>query len=139
MLKEYIDTGNALKEVGVATKINERVKYTANTKTTLMTTNVPYQLILGASNGTLVKTITVKGIVSTVKSMIYIFLSPDSGSTLRLMDEIDVASQVKSATQEAFEITYELDFYLANGWSIYSYFNTPQNIVITMEGLDMSY
>ncbi|MFO0435900.1 MAG: hypothetical protein ACK5ZT_11715 [Sphingobacteriaceae bacterium] len=139
MLKEFIDTGVSLREIGITTNINERVKYTANTKTTYSTTNVPYQLIVGASNGTLVKTMTIKTVVNTVKGGLYIYLSPDGGSTLRLIDEVYIANKIKSGTTESFEVTYELDFYLASGWSLYSYFNTMQALVILMEGLDMSY
>jgi hypothetical protein len=134
-----IETGDALREAGVTTNINERVKYTANTKTTFASNNIPYQLIVGAGNGTLIKKMTIKPIVSTVKGGLYLYLSPDSGTTLRLIDEVYIPNKIKSGTEEAFQITYELDFYLASGWSLYSYYNTVQNLVITMEGLDMSY
>ena len=138
MLIEKIDTGNSLLEVGVNTNINERVKYTANTQTTLFNAG-PFtvNIITGAGNGTLVKTMTIKAFSNTIKGMIYLYL--DNGGSPIFLDTIPIDNGIQYATQETFEITYELDYYLASGISIQAYMNTIQNFTITMQGLDMFY
>lgn len=64
MLVEFIDTRNALMEVGVNNNINESVKYTANTVSTLFNSG-PFTIPLftGAGSGTIIKTISVKALI----------------------------------------------------------------------------
>ena len=134
----YIDTGNMLKEIGVTTNINEMVKYTAATTTTLFNAG-PFTvtLITGAGNGTLVKSMTVKGFSNTVRGSIFLYLS-NGGSPINI-DSIQIDNEVQTGTQQAFEKSFELDYYLAPGVSIQAYMNTIQDFVITMEALDMNY
>jgi hypothetical protein len=134
----FIDTGNMLKEVGVTTNINEMIKYTAATTTTLFNSG-PFTvtLITGAANGTLIKSMTVKGFSNTVRGSIFLYLF-NGGSPINI-DSIQIDNEVQTGTQQAFSVTYELDYYLAAGVSIQAYMNTIQDFVITMDALDMSY
>lgn len=134
----FIDSGNMLKELGVTTNINEMVKYTAATTTTLFNAG-PYTvtLITGAGNGTLIKSMTVKGFSNTVRGSIFLFLF--NGSATINIDSIQIDNEIQTGTQQAFEKSFELDYYLAPGISIQAYMNTIQDFVITIEALDMNY
>ncbi len=138
MLLEYIDTGDALMEIGVTTNINESVKYTANTVTTLFSSGPStIDLITGAGNGTLIKTITIKAFETIIKGGIYLYINDGSGP--RLIDTVSAMNTIQSATQESYEVTFELDYYLKAGNILQGYMNTVQSYVITVQGLDMSY
>jgi hypothetical protein len=136
MFIEFINTGDALKESGVTTNINQRVKYSANTASILITTAGSVQTILtAAGNGTLIKTITIQAIANTIVGRLYLF---ESTNTVNL-GQIPIPAVVVSSTQKAFEITYELDYYLKAGLSLGAYLNVAQSFVVSAEGLDMSY
>lgn len=138
MLLEYIDTGDALREIGVTTNINESVKYTANTVTTLFSSGPSLiNLITGAGNGTLVKTITIKAYETITKGGMYFYVF--DGSVSRLVDVHTAMNKIQSATQQSYDVTFELDYYLKAGNILQGYMNNVQSYVITVQGLDMSY
>lgn len=149
MLIEGIDTGVALLEAGVTTNINERAKYTANTGMALISVANPYldgtgdiqAVITGASNGTLVKTITVKGIMSTTRGMVRLFMNGFSGGAgfTILIDEIDIPAVIKSGIAESFEISYDLDYFLASGNTIYASTQNDESFTVIADGLDFTY
>jgi hypothetical protein len=149
MLIEFIDTGSALKENGVTTNINERAKYTANTGTAIVSvanSNLDGSgslelLITGAQNGTLIKDITIKGIQNVTRGMVRLFHFSSGGgtSTMALIDEVDIPAIVHSGIAEAFEISYELDFYLKAGDSIYASTENDESFSVIAQGLDFQY
>jgi hypothetical protein len=146
---EGIEISYALREADVTSNINERAKYTANTGMALISvanpnldgTGAMEAVIAGASNGTLVKTITVKGIQSVTRGMVRLFVNGFSGGTpfTILIDEIDVPSVDQSAIQQAFEIKYELDYYLLAGNTIYASTENDESFTVTATGLDFTY
>jgi hypothetical protein len=148
MLNESIQTGNSLIESGITTNINERVKYTANTGTAFLSTantlldgtGTTVEVIRGASNGTLVKTLTIKAQANTTRGMIRLFMHGGAGAAFTiLIDEIDVSAVVRSSIAESFEISYDLDYFLAAGDSIYASTEKAERFLVIAEGLDFSY
>lgn len=149
MLIEGIDTGVALLEAGVNTNINERAKYTANTGIALISVANPYldgsgdiQLVIsGDDKGTLIKTITIKGIVSTTRGMVRLFVNGTfSGATLTLLiDEIEIPAVIQSGIAESFEISYDLDYFLAHGFSLYASTQNDESFTVIADGLNFTY
>lgn len=62
-------------------------------------------LLTGAAAGTKVTSITAQAAVTTTAGMVRIFLSTDSGSTWRLLDELAIAAATASASAKATRIT----------------------------------
>ncbi len=147
MLKEFIDTSNALKEVGVTSNINERAKYTANTGNTVISTantNVNGTgtigtVITAASNGTLIKEITIQAQTNVTKGMIRLYVYNPYSTTYYLIDEVEVPAQIKSGTSPAFAITYELDYYLNPALSLAASTQNAESFSVTAYGLDFTY
>ncbi|MBL7912638.1 MAG: hypothetical protein JNJ41_16370 [Bacteroidia bacterium] len=139
MLVEYINTGDSLKESGVTTNINQRVKYTSNTQSTACTaTGTIYTLITGASNGSLIKTITVKATGNTTKGKIFIY-SDVGGGNYTLVDEIAIDAVVKSSICPAFEVSYEVNYYVQPSATLIAWLGNAESFMITVEALDASY
>lgn len=128
------------------TNINERAKYTANTGMALIDTangetdgtGTLGTVITGASNGTLIQTITVKGIMTDTKGMVRLFMY-DGSSVTALLDEINIPAITQSSIQKAFEITYEVNYWLKSGFSIKASTQTGDDFVVIAEGLDLTY
>jgi hypothetical protein len=147
MLVEYINTGTALKDAEVTTNINESAKYTANTGiVTINTANTGIDgtgsigtVITGASNGTLVKTITVQAIGNTTRGMVRLYIYNPFSLVNYLLDEIDIPAVVQSATQPAFSITYELDYNLQAALAIVASTQNAESFIVTATGLDFTY
>jgi hypothetical protein len=145
MLKEMIDTGNALKEAGQTNNFNERVMYTANTGIALISTansningtGTIVNIITGASNGTLVKTITIQSITNVTKGMVRLFIF--DRTNYYFLDEINVPAAFKSGTVPAFSITFDLDYDLKAGYSIAASTQNAESFNIIAEGLDFKY
>src|ERR1041384_3884669 len=123
---QYHLTGQTL--VPTETNINERVILTANTGMVLIDTansntdgtGTLGTIITGASapaTGTLIKTITVKGIATDSKGMVRLFITDSLGNSI-LIDEIEIPSITQATISPAFEISYELDFFLQSGVSL---------------------
>ena len=144
---EYINTGNALKDADVTTNINERAKYTANTgivKISTANTNIDgtgtiATVLTGASNGTLIKKVTVQAIGNTTKGMVRLFIYNPFTVTYFLLDEIDIPAIIQSATQEAFSITYDLDYSIQASLVLAASTHNAENFIVTAEGLDYAY
>lgn len=62
-------------------------------------------LLTGSADGTKVTSITAQAAVTTTAGMVRIFLSTDSGSTWRLLDELAIAAATASASVKATRIT----------------------------------
>lgn len=120
-------------------------QYTANTGTVVISTansNLDGTGTLGlvlsaASNGTLIKTITVKSQVSTTQGMVRLFIY--DGTNTRLIQEIEVPANTKSATNPAFEYTWNCDIKLKSGYRIYASTQNAETFNVIAEGLDWAY
>lgn len=140
MFIEGIQTHDALKEIQT-TNINERAKYTANTgmvQTSTANSNLNgsgtlYSIITGASNGTLIKTLTIKGITTTSMGMIRLYLND------KIIDEIEIPSIVQNSKEEAFSIAFDVSYNLKSGDILKASTQNAENYNIIAEGLDWSY
>lgn len=128
------------------TNINERVKYTANTSMVLLDTantntdgsGTLGTIITGASNGTLVQTLTIKGMMSTTRGQVRIFLYDGSAITA-LIDEIQIPAVTQSSKTETFQISYDVGISLKNGYSLKGATVTGDDFIVVAEGLDYIY
>lgn len=125
--------------------INERAKYTANTGMALVSTansnldgtGTTVTLLTGASNGTLLKNLTIKSIDETTEGMIRLFMY--NGANYYLLDEIRIPPTKKSGTWPAFEISFELNFSIEAGYSIKASTEKAESFALTVEALDWAY
>jgi hypothetical protein len=124
----------------------EETQYTANTgMQTISTANsnldgsgtLSSAIITGASNGTLIKTVTIKSIQNTTHGMVRLFIY--DGSNTKLAAEIEIPAVTKSATDSAFEITIPVDFALKSGWSLKASTQNAESFNVIAEGLDWAY
>ena len=86
----------------------------------------------------MVKTITIKAAGTITRGMIRFFIG-DGYTFTRIIDEVDVPASVQSGTQETWNITYEVDWYLKASWILSASTQNAENFSVTAEGLDMSY
>jgi len=131
-------------------------QYTANTGLNIisganssLTTGTPastiWLILTAASNGTLIKTVTIKSSGTTAPSqgMVRLFISADSGSTFSLLKEIPVNPIKQGGTTGGpditFERTIELDYKLKSGDSLYASTQNNDTFCVIAEGLDLSY
>lgn len=92
------------------------------------------------SNGTLVKTITIKALGSTsINGMIRIFITDDLGTPWRLMREIQIPQTTQSAYQPSWKQAINLDFRLAPGYLLGVATQNGESFGITIEGESWSY
>jgi hypothetical protein len=127
------------------TNINEKVKYTANTGTVAISTantnldgtGTISTVLTAASNGTLITDITITATGTTTRGMIRFFIS--DGSFTRIIDEVDVPARTQSATQSAWSISYETNWYLKAGYTLGVSTEKAEGFSVMAEGLDMSY
>jgi hypothetical protein len=123
----------------------EETQYTANTGlVTISTANTARDgtgtlgtVLTAASNGTLIKTVTVKAIVSTTHGMVRLFVY--DGTNTRLLKEIEVFPVTKSAITPAFEAKIALNFVLKSGWVLKASTENAETFNIIAEGLDWAY
>jgi len=93
-----------------------------------------------ASNGTLVKTITIKALGSTsINGMIRLFISDDAGVTWNLMREIQVPQTTQSAYQPSWKQAVNLDLRIAPGYLLGVATQNGESFGITIEGESWSY
>lgn len=120
-------------------------QYTANTGKVLISTansNLDGTGTLGtvltaASNGTLIKAITVKAQVNTTEGMVRLFLF--DGTNTRLIQEISIPTVTKSATTPAFEYKWDCSIPLKSGWILKASTQNSESFNIIAEGLDWAY
>lgn len=125
-------------------------QYTANTGVVKMitgnssmigTTGTVYDVITGASNGTLVRKIFIKatgtGAASTTLGMIRLFVY--DGTNHRLLTEIEVPAMGQSATDPTFETVLELNYKLKSGYKIRATTQNGEAFNVIAEGLDFAY
>jgi hypothetical protein len=126
--------------------INERAKYTANTgMVSINTANANLDgtgsittLLTAASNGTQIKSVTIKSINSTTSDgMIRFFVF--NGASYYIIDEIVVPPSKKSTTYPAFQISYDLEYSLIAGYAIAVSTEVAETFIISMEAQDWTY
>jgi hypothetical protein len=124
-------------------------QYTANTGTTQITaantalngtgtlnTNI-WMLVRGGSNGTLVKSITIKAAGTTAEGMVRFFLF--DGTNTRLLHEVDVIANTPSATNPAFEFTWNCNMSLKTNFEIRVTTQIANTFNIISDSLDWNY
>lgn len=124
-------------------------QYTANTGLAQITTantaldgsgtidSTIWNVITGGSNGTLVRSITIKSIATTSEGMVRLFVY--DGTNTRLLQEIHVPANTPSATNPAFEFTWNCDFKLEANFKIRATTQTNDDFNIIADGLDWAY
>src|SRR3990172_4619435 len=124
----------------------EETQYTANTgMQTISTENVNLDgsgtlssaIVTGASNGTLIKTVTIKAQVNTTQGMVRLFIY--DGTNTKLISEIEIPAVTKGANDPAFEITIPVDYALKSGWSLKASTENSESFNVIAEGLDWVY
>lgn len=124
----------------------EETQYTANTgMRTISTANsnldgsgsISEAIITGASNGTIIKTVTIKAIGNTTHGMVRLFIY--DGSNTKLASEIEIPAVTKSSVDPAFEITIPVDYALKSGWSLRASTEKAESFNIIAEGLNWTY
>lgn len=123
----------------------EETQYTANTGlVTISTANSNLDgtgtlgtVLIAASDGTLIKTITIKAAGDTTQGMIRLF-TVDRG-TNRLLREIEIPAIDASSIDTTFERKIDLDFALKSGIVLKASTQNAESFSIIAEGLDWSY
>lgn len=122
-------------------------QYTANTGMVKMTvgnsnldgtTGTYYDVITGASNGTLIKKVYIKAYGATAQGMVRLFVYSGSGNA-RLLKEIDVPTLTPTANNPAFETVIQLDFKLASGYTLRASTQNSNSFNVMAEGLNITY
>lgn len=142
-LGQYIS--NSVQEV-FKPAIGQRVKYTSNTGMGLISTansnldgtGTIVTIIIGASNGTYIETISVKALGNTTKGMVRLFLT-DGSTFTDLVAEINVPAKIQSSVDQSFSSTIRVDFMLKSGWSIAASTEKGESFAIVAEGLDTAF
>ena len=124
----------------------EETQYTANTGMQSISTansnldgtgTLSSAIITGASNGTLIKTVTVKASVNTTQGMVRLFVY--DGTNTKLISEIEIPAVTKDAGSPAFEIKVPVDYALKSGWSLKASTENAETFNVIAEGLDWIY
>lgn len=125
--------------------INERVKYTANTSTVVISTansNLDGTGTLGtvltaASNGTLIQRVTIKATGNTTRGMVRLFIY--DGANNRLIEEVRVPTVTKSGIDHSFIAVVNLNYNLKTGYLLKASTENAESFSIIAEGLDWAY
>ena len=148
-LLEFIQTGTSLKLSESYTNINERVRYTANTGTGVVSVantnrngtgtlvDVFTTGLTTGSVGTLIKTITIKARANATRGMIRLLVF--DGTNTRLIEEFDVSAVVQVGIQATFEVSYDVDWSFNPGITIRASTDKAESFAITVQGLDLTY
>jgi hypothetical protein len=119
--------------------------YTANTQFQILNTansnlngtGTVASLLTASSNGTLIKSVTIKATGSTAVGMIRLFVS--GGGNTRLLREIEVPMITPAANSPAFETKVDLNFCLLSGYILKGSTENADNFNVITEGLDWTY
>ncbi len=120
-------------------------QYTANTSVaTISTANTNLNgtgtlgtVITAASNGTLIKTITIKAQTSTTEGMVRLFVY--DGTNTKLIYEVLIPAISKSAFIPAFETVIPLNFSLKSSWVLKASTQKGETFNVIAEGLNWTY
>ncbi len=124
----------------------EETQYTANTGlATVSTANSNLDgsgtlvtVVTGASNGTLIKSIIVKGVSNTIThGMIRLFVY--DGTNTRLLEEIEVIPNTQASINPTFEAIIPLDFNLTTGYVLKASTQNAETFNIIAESNNWAY
>lgn len=124
----------------------EETQYTANTgMTTISTANTNLDgsgtlsgaIVTAASNGTLIKTVTIKAQANTTQGMVRLFIY--DGTNTKLVSEIPVDAVTKSGTDPAFEVSLPVNFALKSGWALKASTEKAESINVLVQSADWAY
>ena len=131
-------------------EIGQRTKYAALTGTTVMSTansnltgsgTLYTVLTAGATNGTRIKTITIKGATTLTRGMVRLYIVDTAGNpNTDIVAEIEIPAVSQNGIQGSFAISLEVDFFLEYNYTLKaSIENGSEDTVVIAEGVDMSY
>lgn len=124
----------------------EETQYAANTgtvqistaNTNLDGTGTLGTVLTGTNNGTLIKSVMVKGITNTTEGMVRLFIDDNNGAK-RLLHEIYIPAITKASINKAFETRINLNFFLKSGYILKASTNNAETFNVIAEGLDVVY
>lgn len=130
---------------GTGLMLGERVKYTAKTQnaiayqanSALDGSGYVYDLITGASYGTVVKRIIIKAQGTTTQGMVRIFFK--AGASTWLLREVEVPAITQSSRDETFIAVIDDIFYLKPSYLLRVSTEKTETFIVTAEGMDMAY
>ncbi|MCB9064103.1 MAG: hypothetical protein H6551_03055 [Chitinophagales bacterium] len=118
--------------------------YTANTGVALIDTansnldgsGTIVDVITGASNGTYIKSITIKAAGSTSEGMVRLYIRPSGGGTDLLFREIYIPATTQTGVVPAFATMIQASFSIDSGDVVSASTQNSDAFVITADGLD---
>lgn len=125
----------------------EETQYTAKTgivqistaNSNLDGTGTLGNVITGAAYGTLIKTISIKAIVTTTKGMVRLFVENATRTETRLIREIEIPAITQASIRPTFEVMLPFNFTLATGYTLKASTQNAQTFNVFAEGLDWTY
>jgi len=128
-------------------QIAQRMKLTALTESTEMSkanpnldgTGTLYTVLTStATNGTYIKTITIKTNLKTTRGMVRLYVF--DGVNTDIIAEIEIPAVIPLSKREAFAISIDVDFMLEDDWILKaSMENGSENTIVTAEGFDIGF
>src|ERR1044072_965439 len=123
----------------------EETLYTANTgcvsistaNTNLDGTGTLGTVLTAGSNGTLVKSVTIKAQTNTTQGMVRLFIT--GGGATQLIAEIEIPAITKSGTDPSFEIHMPTNYSLESGYVLKASTQVAEAFNVIAEGLDWTY
>jgi hypothetical protein len=120
-------------------------QYTANTGNGIVSTananldgtGTLATILTAASEGTIIKSITIKAHVTTTQGMVRLFIT--GGGSTKLLAEIEVPAVIKSATAESFYLYMPTDYVLQSGDVLKASTENAEAMSVIAEGLDWAY
>ncbi len=124
----------------------EETQYTANTgMATISTANSNLDgsgtlgtILTGASNGTLIKSVSIKATGNTTVGMVRLFVH-DGANTAYLLLEVPVPKNAQASTNPAWEEQITLDFTLKSGYILKASTQVAESFNVIAEGMDWAY
>ncbi len=127
----------------------QETQYTANTglvkistaNSNLDGTGTLGTVITGASNGTLIKQVIIKGTdtgaTANAEGMVRLFV--DTGGSVKLLTEVHVPPSGQAQTVQTFEAVLPLNFKLSSGYILKASTQNADGFNVIAEGLDYAY
>lgn len=120
-------------------------QYTANTGIVVISTansnldgsGTLANVLTGASNGTLIKTVTIQATGNTTSGMVRLFVY--DGTNTKILYEANIPAVTKSNRDPAFAITIPLNYRLKSGGILKAATQNAESFNVIAEGLDWAY
>ena len=128
------------------TNINERVKYTAHTGMAQISTansnldgsGTLADVLVGASNGTYIKTITIQATTETTpQGVVRIFVY--TPGYYCLIEEVEIPMVLPSGNDKAWAVSLDVDFYLKTNYTLKVSTEKANTFNVIAEAYDYSY